>query len=402
MNRALPAFGLVLLLGLGGCDAGRLEVSAASVESVVDGNNAFGFDLYHQLQSQDGNLFFSPYSVSTALSMTYAGARGETAQQMAHVLHLAQEQELLHPGIAKVAASLTGPASGVRLDIANALWGQTGQPFVAEFLQLTKRYYGAGFHEIDFRNPEAARQEINAWVEKQTQDKIKDLLGPNSVNGASLVLTNAIYFKGDWQKPFAKSRTFKEAFFTTPAKQAMVDMMHLTDTFGYVEEDSFQALALPYKGDAVSLVAFLPKQKDGLGNLEKQLNPAFVNETIGKLKRVKVAVSLPKFKMMTSFELADVLAKMGMPLLFERGKSDLSGIVATNDLFISKVVHKAYVDVYEEGTEAAAATGVVGVRMAAVAPSPPAFRADHPFVFAIRDNKTGSILFLGRVANPKE
>ena len=226
---------------------GREEVSAAWSGSGP--NN----DLYHQLQSAISFLTFH------GLSMTYAGARGETAQEMARVLHLAQERERLHPGIAKVAASLTGPASGVRLDIANALWGQSGQPFVADYLRLTKRYYGAGFHEIDFRNAEAARQEINTWVEKQTLDKIKDLLGPNSLQGASLVLTNAIYFKGDWQKPFAKGRTFSEPFFTAPAKQVKVDMMHLTDTFGYAEDDRFQALSLPYKGDAVSLVAFLPK-----------------------------------------------------------------------------------------------------------------------------------------------
>jgi serpin B len=402
MNQALYFLALFLLLGIAGCEISSDQPSADSTRAVVEGNNTFGFDLYHQLQLKDGNLFFSPYSISTALSMTYAGAKGETAEEMAHVLHLNPDQSRLHPATAGVAGGLAGNASGVRLDVANALWGQKGQPFVPSFLQLTKQYYGAGFHEINFGDPEAARLEINAWVEKQTQDKIKDLLGPNSLNNAKLVLTNAIYFKGSWDKAFPKARTFKENFFTAPEKSESVDMMHITDKFGYLEDDRFQMLSLPYKGDAVSLIAFLPRQKDGLKALEAALNAGVVNEAIGKAKNVKVAVTLPKFKMTSSFELADVLAKMGMPTLFQAGKANLSGIVASNDLFITKVVHKAYVDVNEEGTEAAAATAVVGVRMAARIPDMSVFRADHPFVFAIRDNKTGSLLFMGRVMNPKE
>jgi serpin B len=403
MNWTIPVVGFLVMLGVVGCESGLEEVAPESKANIVEGNNAFGYDLYRQLHTQKGNLFFSPYSISTALSMTYAGARGQTAQEMAHVLHLLAEQEKQHPGMAAVVAGLAGQKDGVRLDVANALWGQKGQPFLPEFLQLTKRYYGAGFHPIDFRNGEAARQEINAWVEKQTQDKIKDLLGPNSVDNASLVLTNAIYFKGDWLKPFAKRRTRKEDFFVTADDKVKVDMMHLTDSFNYMENDDFQALSLPYKGEAVSLIAFLPRAKDGLGKLEEQFKAGLVNDVLAKLKKTRVIVSLPKFKMTSSFELADVLSKMGMPLLFQAGKADLSGIVASNDLFISKVVHKAYVDVYEEGTEAAAATGVIAVRASAVRPpSDPIFRADHPFLFAIRDNKTGSMLFLGRVANPKE
>ncbi len=402
MNAILPAVGLFLVLGIVGCDLGSDETSAATKHTVVEGNNAFGFDLYHRLQTQKGNLFFSPYSISTALSMTYAGAKGETAQEMAHVLHFLPDQAQLHPAMANIVGGLAGPADGVRLDVANALWGQKGQPFVADFLQLTKRYYGAGFREVNFGEPEAARQEINAWVEKQTQDKIKDLLGPDSLNGATLVLTNAIYFKGDWDKVFPKARTLKENFFASQDQKISVDMMHHTEKFGYLEDDRFQVLSMPYKGDAVSLIAFLPRKKDGLEAMEALLNAAVVNEVLGKTKSIKVAVAVPKFKMTSSFQLADVLAKMGMPSLFQPGKADLSGMVATKDMSISKVVHKAYVDVNEEGTEAAAATAVIGVRMAVKAPMIPVFRADHPFVFAIRDNKTGSILFLGRVTNPKE
>jgi serpin B len=402
MNQLVPFFGLFVILGIAGCDIGSDEPSPASKQAVVDGDNSFGFDLYHQLESQQGNLFFSPYSISTALSMTYAGAKGETATEMAHVLHFVPDQAQLHPAMAGVAGSLAGQADGVRLDVANALWGQKGQPFVSAFLQLTKQYYGAGFRQVNFGEPEAARQEINAWVEKQTQDKIKDLLGPNSLNGATLVLTNAIYFKGSWDHAFSKARTLKADFFTGPEQKVSVDMMHLTEKFGYFEDDRFQVLSMPYKGDAVSLIAFLPRQKEGMKAMEEQLNAGVVSDVLGKIRSTKVAVSFPKFKMTSSFQLADVLAKMGMPTLFQPGKADLSGIVVTKDLFISKVVHKAYVDVNEEGTEAAAATAVIAMRASAKAPMIPVFRADHPFVFAIRDNKTGSILFLGRVTNPKE
>jgi serpin B len=402
MNQFLPLLALFFCLGILGCDASADEPSPANKQAVVQGNNTFGFDLYHQVQSQDGNLFFSPYSISTALSMTYAGARGQTAQEMAHVLHLSPDQSQLHPAIASVVGGLAGQADGVRLDVANALWGQKGQPFVPDFLQLTKKYYGAGIHQVNFSQPEAASQEINAWVEKQTQEKIKNLISPDALNGATLVLTNAIYFKGSWDKAFPKARTFKEDFFTGAEQKVPVDMMHLTENLKFLEDDRFQVIALPYKGDAVSLIAFLPRQKDGLKAMEEQLNAGVVSDALAKMKSTKVVVTLPKFKMTSTFQLADVLSKMGMPLLFQPGKADLSGIVQTNDMFISKVIHKAYVDVNEEGTEAAAATAVIGVRMAARPTPTPTFRADHPFVFAIRDNKTGSILFMGRVANPKE
>jgi serine protease inhibitor len=414
MNRSLTLGSLFLLMGVAGCDSGRVEpsstkevpareeASTSSKHAVAEGINTFGFDLYHQLQSQQGNLFFSPYSISTALSMTYAGAKGETAREMAHVLHLNPDQSQLHLAIANLSGDLAGQANGVQLDLANSLWGQKGQPFVPSFIQLNKQYYGAGFHEIDFSDTEAARQEINAWVEKQTQDKIKDLLGPNSLLKAKLVLANAIYFKGSWDNAFSKARTIKENFFTAPDKSISVDMMHITTRFGYFEDDRFQILSMPYKGNAVSLIAFLPRQKDGLKALEGMLNAGVVNEAVGKLGNSKVAVSFPKFKMTSSFDLKDVLAKMGMPTAFEDGKANFSGIVETNDLYLSKVVHKAYVDVNEEGTEAAAATGAVGARTPSPVERTPDFRADHPFVFAIRDNKSGGILFMGRVANPKE
>jgi serpin B len=399
MNYLLPA-AMVAALSIMGCAIGLDAPSGADKEAVVKGNNKFGFDLYARLRTSEGNLFFSPYSISTALSMTYAGAKGETATEMAKVLQLPLPQDQLPPAVAAVIRDLASTSDGVRLAVANALWGQKGQPFVPAFLQTTRTWYGAGFHEINFGDATAAAKEINTWVEQQTQDKIKDLLSPDSVKGASLVLTNAIYFKGDWAAAFTKSMTRKQDFFVSPEKKVPAEMMHHSAKFGYLDTDDYQVLSMPYKGDSVSMIVLLPRQKNGLEALEAKLNAELVNQAVAKLKETNVMVGVPKFKMTTSFELADVLSKMGMPSAFQAGKADFTGIATTRDLYISGVVHKAYVDVNEEGTEAAAATAVVAMRASVVGPQPPIFHADHPFVFAIRDNKTGSLLFLGRVANP--
>ena len=398
MNYLLPA-AVLTVLSIMGCAISLETASGPDKQAVVQGNNTFGFDLYAQLRSREGNLFFSPYSISTALSMTYAGAREATATEMAHVLHLPLPQDQLPAAVAGVVGDLAGSGDGVRLAVANALWGQKGQPLVPAFLQTTQTWYGAGFHEVNFANAAAAANEINAWVEKNTQDKIKDLLTADSVNGASLVLTNAIYFKGDWSAAFPKSMTRKQDFFLAADKKAPTDMMSHTERFGYLEADDYQVLSMPYKGDTVSMVVLLPRTKDGLAALEAKLNAELMSQAIAKLTPTKIMVNMPKFKMTSTFELADLLGKMGMPSAFDRNKADFSGIVASHDLYLSKVIHKAYVDVNEEGTEAAAATAVVAMRASAVT-ALPVFRADHPFVFAIRDNKTGSILFMGRVANP--
>jgi serpin B len=402
MNYFLPAVSVVLAFGVWGLGVSANPADVGEPQALVRGNNDFAFDLYQRLRGQAGNLFLSPYSISTALTMTYAGAKGETAQEMAKVLHLPADQAKLNAEMAGLQEELTKKTKGIRLSVANALWGQLGQPFVPDFLAATKTYYNAGLHEVNFHDAEAARKEINLWVEKQTEQKIRDLLGSGTITpNTSLVLTNAIYFKGDWSLTFPKAATRKEDFAVSQDKKTPVDMMHLTEKFGYFEDDGFQALALPYQGDAVSLVAFLPKATLSLAKLEESMTAAKLDACIPALKKVKVIVSLPKFKMTASFQLADVLAKMGMPTLFAPGKADLSGIIASRDLFISQVVHKAFVDLNEEGTEAAAATAVIGVRASAVRPTPtPTFRADHPFLFVIRDNRTGSILFLGRVQNP--
>jgi serpin B len=410
---ALKAGGLGLL-GLGTlrlADMARATAGAGpwrgtdvktDVAAVVKGNDAFAFDLYARLREKEGNLFFSPESISTALAMTYAGARGETAAEMAKTLHFTLKPDHLHPAFHALIDELNGAGKkrGYQLNVANALWGQEGYHFLKDFLELTRKNYGAGLREVDFaRNTEAARKTINAWVEKETQDKIKDLLQPGVIDSLTrLVLTNAIYFKGDWYRQFKKDLTRKEPFHVSAGKKIDVPTMHDTGSFKYLDGGSFQALEMQYKGKELSMVVLLPKKIDGLGELEKTLSADKLADWLPKLREQEVGVSLPKFKMTSEFSLKDTLAAMGMKQLFNAATADLSGMNGKPDLFVSAVIHKAYVDVNEEGTEAAAATGVVVTLKAAAHPF---FQADHPFAFLIRDNHSGSILFLGRVVNPQ-
>ncbi len=393
------------------------QEGAAPEKQVAKGNTEFALDLYAKLKDEKKgkNLFFSPYSISSALAMTYAGARGNTAKQMADVLHFDLEQKKLHPAFAALTNNMKiSGQKGLELHIANALWGQQGYKFLDEFVALNNKNYGAGLKDVDFVGAtEEARKTINKWVEKQTKDKIKNLLKPGVLDSLTrLVLTNAIYFKGDWVKQFDKKLTKKENFSVTPGKKVKVSMMAMKPSgrkelkLNYGETDDAQVLELPYKGDKVSMVILLPKKVDGLSALEKSLSADTLRNCISKLhKRKLAAVYLPKFKMTCEFKLGEALQYLGMRDAFVFGKADFSGMNGVTSglerLYITAVVHKAFVDVNEEGTEAAAATAVVMGRGGRPKP-PPEFRADHPFLFLIRDKATGSILFMGRVVNPKE
>jgi serpin B len=385
---------------------GSLPVEGAMTD-VVRGNNQFAVDLFGKARVRPGNLFFSPYSISTALAMTYAGARGQTAREMASTLHFPAEGDALHASFAALDRSIEGESGtkAFQLDTANALWGQRGLSYLPEFLKITEANYRAGLHPVDFMgNPEAARKTINAWVEERTRDKIKDLLGPLDIRpDTDLVLTNAIYFKGAWAVPFPRAATHDEVF-GNGDKSYPIPTMHLTSRFGYLdgEGDGFQALDLPYAGNALSMVVLLPKKVDGLAALEASLTAPKLAGWLGRLSPQKVEVSLPRFKLEYGLELSEALKSLGMPSAFEP-KADFSGMTADRRLFISKVIHKAFADVNEEGTEAAASTAVIMTRGLAVVPNRPpiVFRADHPFLFLIRDVRSGSILFLGRVINPK-
>jgi len=400
--------GVVQLANLQGAETARAgEVlsareAQAPKKQTAEANTAFAIDLYAQLKKQEGNLFFSPYSISTALAMTYAGARGNTAAQMAEVLHFKLEPEVLHRAFGQLVADLNeqGKKGAYELAVANALWGQKGYGFLKEFLDLTRENYGAGLNEVDFAGAtEAVRQRINKWAEDETRGKIKDLIPKGVLTIATrLVLTNAIYFKGNWASQFKKEATRDAPFTLLDGEKVDVPMMDQREDFGYMERETFQALELPYVGEELSMVVLLPREVDGLTALEALLTAENLSEWLPALRKRKVQVYLPKFKMTSAFESSKALKSMGMTDAFSLALADFSGMNGgTEPLSISKVIHKAFVDVNEEGTEAAAATAVV-VHGGMGAPT---FRADRPFLFLIRDNKSGSILFMGRVVNPK-
>lgn len=380
----------------------------ADVAAVAEGGNEFATDLYARLASEKtSNLFFSPYSISTALAMTYAGARGQTAAEMAKVLHFPVSQAELHPASNKLRLLLASkePTARFQLRVANRLWGQKGFHFVPEFLGVTKSDYGAELGLLDFGQSDAARQTINSWIETQTEWKIQDLIPPNVLNSDTrLVLTNAIYFKASWRYGFQKASTANSPFQVSEAKRIVVPTMHQTKDLRYGESKTVQMLELPYGEDGrLSMLILLPKAVDGLGDLEKVLTNQNLAKLPAILKMQEVNVHLPKFKMTSEFSLKGVLTLMGMPLAFSPNAANFSGMSTQEKLFISAVIHKAFVDVNEEGTEAAAATAVaMELAMARAPKSPIEFRADHPFVFFIRDTRTQCILFMGRVINPKE
>lgn len=372
--------------------------------AVVEGNNAFATDLYAQLRKRDGNLFFSPESISTAFAMAYAGARGTTAEQMAATLHFTLPPEKLHPAMGALLAGLNGPHAGYQLRVADALWAEKDFTFLDDFLKLTSSDYGAGFNRVDFKgSSEAVRATINQWVEEKTEDKIKDLLPAGSVTPTTrLVLTNAIYFKGDWQAQFDKAQTKDEDFHVSAAQTVKTPLMHLTSKLGYFNGGTFQTVDIPYKSGELSMIVLLPNDEGGLPALEKSFTSANAKQWLSQLlPGSKIVLTLPKFKMTQQFQLGGTLSAMGMSTAFARGAADFSGMTGKRDLWISAAIHKAYIDVNEEGTEAAAATGIVMRSMIAARPEPPiVFRADHPFLFLIRDNHSGAILFMGRVNDP--
>jgi serpin B len=398
---------VLIAIGLAGCSDEPVPKGLTTDEfALVKGNNEFATDLYKRLSADaSGNLFFSPYGISSALAMSYAGANGETAAQMATVLHFPAPAEKLHSVFGTLREKISsGERAGYQLRIANRLWGQDGFHFLPEFLQVTRDDYAAELGLVDFRQAEAARETINAWTAQQTEGKIQDLLAPGLPDpNMRLVLTNAIYFKAPWARPFDKRRTSSRPFHVSATEQVGVPMMHQTDGFWYGESDNVQILELPYGPNGeLAMIILLPKQIDGLANLEKRLSRAFLKELLTAGEGREVDVELPKFRIDSEFRLVEVLESLGMPGAFSR-HADFSRMSKQEGLFLSAVIHKTLVDVNEEGTEAAAATAARGPALSDEPPPKPVeFRADHPFVFLIWDVRTKSILFLGRVVNPQE
>jgi serpin B len=333
--------------------------------------------------------------------MTYAGARGQTAAEMKKTLHFNLDNEALHPAMGKLGVELTMKKKGLEVSLANALWGQKGYGFLKEFLELNKKNYKAGLNEVDFAGEsEQARQTINSWVEDHTNDKIKELLKKGIIKpDTTLILTNAIYFKGTWKCQFDKKETRKVRFHLSEKEGVTCDMMHMKKVkMNYFRGEAFAMLELPYEGGRFTMLIFLPDKVDGLPGVEKLLTNENLKTWTTKMYEKKLDdIYIPRFKMTRDFELAEILPEMGMPSAFG-SRADFSGMTGRRDLFISNVIHKAFVDVNEEGTEAAAATAVVMGRGAR--PARVIFRADRPFAFLIRDTETGAVLFMGRVTNP--
>jgi serpin B len=370
---------------------------------VSQGINKFSFDLYKKLKdkNKEENLFYSPASISIALAMTYAGARGNTEKQMANVLNFTLPQDRLHPAYSKLIENLKSNKD-YELSIANALWLQKDYKYLQEFLNIMEKYYKGGFNEVDFEaNPEGARIKINDWVSKETKEKIKDILNPKDITSLTrLVLTNAIYFKGKWQTEFNKKSTKDEDFYLINGQKTKVKMMYQKNTFNYYENDDLQLLEMPYKGDNVSMVIILPKAGK-FKTVEDMMDEKKLQEWIKSATKTEVETYIPRFKFTQRFELGKNLSDMGMKDAFSAA-ADFSGINGKKDLYISRVIHKAFVDVNEEGTEAAAATAVVIETKALIIKKPVVFKADHPFIFLIRDKEVGSILFMGRVMDPNK
>ena len=389
------------------------EVAAPDLAEQVGGNSAFAFDLYQALREQDGNLFYSPYSISLALAMTYAGARGETERQMADALHLTLPQERLHPAFnsldqalasrgqgAQGQDSAAGQPTGFRLNVVNAMWGQQGYQFLPAFLDLLAENYGAGLRVLDFASaPEEARTTINEWVSQQTEGRIEDLIPQGALDALTrLVLTNAIYFNAAWADAFEAAQTQDGPFHLLGGGEVSVPLMGQTDGFGYAEGEGYQAVELPYDGRELAMVLLLPREGQ-FESFESALDAGRVEQIIGSLEYQQVRLTMPKFEFESGFSLKEALAALGMAEAFSE-QADFSGMTGRRELFISEVVHQAFVSVDEAGTEAAAATAVMMAPTSAMA-EPVEMTADRPFVFLIRDLETGTILFVGRVVEPR-
>jgi serpin B len=366
--------------------------------------NAFTAASYKQLERGDGNLILSPFNIATALSMALAGARGQTAEEIQSVLRLHYDSTY-DAALGALLAGLSdaGNAGGNELAAANGLWVQKGFAIRPAFENTLAHNYHAPLTPLDFAaNPEAARSQINRWTEEHTREKIKNLFPAGSLDARTrLVLTSAIYFYGKWQNPFVTSRT-QPAPFTLPAGAAtQAGFMNQTSRFGYTETPSAQILEMRYAGSGIAFDVLLPKILTGLPGLETSLTFENLTGWLGSLATRDVQVSLPKFRAESEFSIRQALSTMGMPTAFT-DKADFSGIDPQRGLSISEAVHKAFVDVSEQGTEAAAATGIAVHATAMRMPEPAVvFRADHPFVFLIRDTRTGVILFIGRLMDPR-
>lgn len=386
------------------------HISETELQELAAGNRAFAIDLYQAIRDGDKNLFFSPYSISLALAMTYGGARIETAQQMAETLHFSLPDKKIHAGFNALDLELARRGEendispGFKLNIANSAWAQYDRPFEQDYLDLLAENYAAGLYLTDYAgDPEGSREAINEWVSQKTEGKIEDLIPSGAINTLTrLVLANAIYFNATWQNTFDEALTREAPFFLLDGSQVAVPMMAQSGPkgLGYTAGENFQAVELPYSGGQLSMVIFVPEE-GSFETFEASFTPTKLTEMLGTLEIRQVELQLPKFNFESEFGLGSTLQQLGMADAFDAQTADFSGIDGTHDLFISNVVHKAFVDVDEEGTEAAAATGVI-IGLTSLPVTDVQLTIDQPFIFLIQDKPTGTILFLGRVLDPTQ
>ena len=384
--------------------------SATESHSFAESTNGFGLDLYKRLKEGPGNLVFSPASVATALTMATGGAKGVTGEEMRNVLRLGSAPGGAMEDSGRLLKDLQASPRGVTFRVANRLFGERGYRFEPSYLDATKEAYGASLEAMDFRGAaEPARVAINQWVEAQTEKRILNLVPSGGVTkDTRLVLVNAIYFLGDWASPFTKEATGPAAFHLSPSSSKDVPTMHQTGSFLWMQGDGFQALEMPYRENAFSILVLLPQAVDGLPALEDQLTAGELARVVDGLVRKQVAIALPRFEVNPpeSIPLSVILKGLGMKAAFDRRRADFTGIANPPDpadrLYISEVFHKAFVKTDEKGTEAAAATAVLMPRAASalVPEAPIPFNADRPFLFMVRDRKSGIVLFMGRVVDP--
>ncbi|MHC1623883.1 MAG: serpin family protein [Candidatus Methanospirareceae archaeon] len=383
------------------------EVAPVDISSLTDGNGVFAFNLYKLVSQEEGNLFYSPCSISAALAMTYAGASEDTEKQMADTLQFYLSQNKLHTAFNSLDQELASRGEGAkgkdgegfRLNIVNAIWGQKDYAFLVSFLDTLAEDYGAGIRILDFVNEtEQSRITINDWVSDETEGRIKDLIPQGAISAMTrLVLTNAIYFNAAWQYPFEEDATSPGVFYLLDGDEVTVPMMEQQESFSYTEGDIYQVVELPYDGRELSMVILLPNSGQ-FEIFEEAIEYQHVKDIMENLERREVRLTMPKFEFDSSFGLKETLADMGMPISFS-ADADFSGMTGNKDLFISDVIHKAFVSVDEAGTEAAAATAVI-MELTAMPEEPIEVTLDRPFIFLIRDIETGAILFIGRVMNP--
>jgi serine protease inhibitor len=389
--------------GASNADHAQASAPAQQTQQVALANRAFGVELYKRLAAEQGNVFISPISLAGAFGPVTAGAQGETRAAIGRVLHFPADDTALHGDLGQLLQKLETDTAGSQVSIANGLWLMKGFAVRPAFVSVATTSYGAEVESLDFRNGAAAAQRINSWVERETKGRIPKLIEPSSLDEmTALVVTNAVHFLGDWAQPFNASSTSPQPFYLAGGTTREVPLMYGKRYTRYAETDGVQLLELPYKSDRLSMIAVLPKERNGLPSVERKLDDQRVGAWLQQLasaQPVEVRVHLPKVELRTSYQLVDPLKAMGMAIAFDPDRADFGGI-ADRQLFISQVVHKTFLRMDEKGTEAAAATGVEIELTSAPSVPPPTFRADHPFLVLIRDNRTGAVLFMGRIAEP--